>query len=174
MQDHVVSQITLINGEKIWVREEKGPSWNHNSSGSSHGSIGSTTSSTNDDCNSSTDSINICVGLPLLVSTSNQVAELDLSADMMDLSSLFNSTGIVCKNVRNPNRTQKFPKAEPNSKIGGFQVLGRKPMILICAIPNLPQTRMVWFLSFGLVLGIVFWAVPKNFNFVFIFFRVNH
>jgi len=92
-QDHVVSQITLINGEKIWVREEKGPSWNHNSSGSSHGSIGSTTSSTHDDCNSSTDSINICVGLPLLVSTSNQVAELDLSADMMDLSSLFNSTG---------------------------------------------------------------------------------
>ena len=24
MQDHVVSQITLINGEKIWVREDKG------------------------------------------------------------------------------------------------------------------------------------------------------
>ena len=100
LQDHVVSQITLINGEKIWVREEKGPSWNHNSSGSSHGSIGSTTSSTHDDCNSSTDSINICVGLPLLVSTSNQVAELDLSADMMDLSSLFNSTGRVCKNPK--------------------------------------------------------------------------
>jgi len=86
-QDHIVSQITLINGEKIWVREEKGPSWT-NSLGSSHGS---STTSSNDDCNSSTDSINICV--PLLVSTSNQVAELDLSSDMMDLSSLFNSTG---------------------------------------------------------------------------------
>ena len=86
-KDHVVSQITLINGEKIWVREEKGPCWS-NSLGSSHGS---STTSSNDDCNSSTDSINICV--PLLVSTSNQVAELDLSSDMMDLSSLFNSTG---------------------------------------------------------------------------------
>ena len=117
MQDHVVSQITLINGEKIWVREEKGPSWNHNSSaGSSHGSIGSTTSSTHDDCNSSTDSINICVGLPLLVSTSNQVAELDLSADMMDLSSLFNSTGRVCKN---PKISETRPEPE-NRGISGF------------------------------------------------------
>ena len=103
------SQLTLINGEKIWVREEKGPSWNHNSSGSSHGSIGSTTSSTHDDCNSSTDSINICVGLPLLVSTSNQVAELDLSADMMDLSSLFNSTGRVCKTSK-ISKTQIKPE----------------------------------------------------------------
>lgn len=82
-----MSQITLINGEKIWVREEKGPSWNNTTSTS----IGSSISTTSDDCNSSTDSINICV--PLFVSTcNNQVSELDLSSEMLDLTCLLNSS----------------------------------------------------------------------------------
>lgn len=57
---------------------------------SSH-STHSTTSSGGDDCNSSTDSINVCV--PLFVSTSpvNQVAELDLSSEMMDLTAFLGS-----------------------------------------------------------------------------------
>ena len=88
-QDHVVSQITLINGEKIWVREEKGPSWSGNSSGSCGSSVNSsTTSSCSDDCNSSTDSINICV--PLFVSHSSNSPDLDLSSDL-DLNSLWNT-----------------------------------------------------------------------------------
>lgn len=106
-QDHVVSQITLINGEKIWVREEKSSSW-ANSSVSSH-STHSTTSS-GDDCNSSTDSINVCV--PLFVSTSpvNQVAELDLSSEMMDLTAfLGNSTP--------PNNELQVLKPQPNQQV---------------------------------------------------------
>ena len=86
LQDYVVSQITLINGEKIWVREEKGPSW---SSSGSTSSANSNSSYCSDDCNSSTDSINICV--PLFVSTNTSVhSELDLSSEIMDLNSLLN------------------------------------------------------------------------------------
>ncbi len=94
LQDHVVSQITLINGEKIWVREEKSPSWANSSISSL------STHSSSDDCNSSTDSINVCV--PFFVSTScNQVsAELDLSTEIMDLNALLgtpSSTAEVLK-----------------------------------------------------------------------------
>ena len=55
-------------------------------------------------------------------------------------------------------KTEIFRNPEPNSKI---KFWNWKPQILICAIPNPPQTRIVVrFLSFGLVLGL-FWAFQK-------------
>ena len=125
-QDHVVSQITLINGEKIWVREDKGPSWNNSihgigSSGSSiSNSCGSGSSST-DDCNSSTDSINICV--PLFVSTSNQVSELDLSSEMLDLTQLLSSatpstmSQLSTTSVTNCDTVQVLPSKPPQATL---------------------------------------------------------
>ena len=100
----MVSQITLINGEKIWVREEKGPSWESHSTSSAN----SNSSYSSDDCNSSTDSINICV--PLFVSTNTSVnSELDLSSEIMDLNSLLHQAPQVKEET-----TQVLLTSKPN------------------------------------------------------------
>lgn len=119
-QDHVVSQITLINGEKIWVREDKGPSWNNSIHGSSGSSTCGSGSSSTDDCNSSTDSINICV--PLFVSTSNQVSELDLSSEMLDLTQLLSSAtpstmSQLSTSVTNCDTIQVLPSKPPQATL---------------------------------------------------------
>ena len=112
LQDHVVSQITLINGEKIWVREDKGPSWGNSNPSTSGSSCGSS-----DDCNSSTDSINICV--PLFVSTSNQVSELDLSSEMLDLTTLLSSATPTSQlsQVTNCDTVQVIPSKPPQPSL---------------------------------------------------------
>ena len=112
LQDHVVSQITLINGEKIWVREDKGPSWGNSNPSTSGSSCGSS-----DDCNSSTDSINICV--PLFVSTSNQVSELDLSSEMLDLTTLLSSATPTSQlsQVANCDTVQVIPSKPPQPSL---------------------------------------------------------
>lgn len=64
--------------------------------------------SSDGDCNSSTDSI------PLFVSTSNQVSELDLSTEMMDLTTLLGSSEPVLKPLvtkdTKANNNQELPK----------------------------------------------------------------
>ena len=120
MQDHVVSQITLINGEKIWVREDKGPSWNNSIHGSSGSSTCGSGSSSTDDCNSSTDSINICV--PLFVSANCQVSELDLSSEMLDLTQLLSSAtpstmSQLSTSVTNCDTVQVLPSKPPQATL---------------------------------------------------------
>ncbi len=110
----MVSQITLINGEKIWVREDKSNSCNNSWASSSSFERSISTHSDND-CNSSSDrfvyicfsclftfthsilffcSINICV--PLFVSSnSNPVNSVEPDLDVIDLQSLLSSSNPI-------------------------------------------------------------------------------
>ena len=142
--DSIVTQITLINGEKIWVREEVPGLSNFNSDINrktgdvtstllDSSSISPTSMTSVEDCNSSTDSINISVPLFVNSITSDTddtvLSSTTTCSEMMDLQTLLQ-----------PDSSATFPKEKPVKPLGDsgrLQINGiREPFSISPATPS--------------------------------------